>query len=53
MERLHISEISFARIFAPSFKNFPERLPIPTVLSIFLYFNNCSTRSSVTFEILM
>ena len=32
MERLHSSEIGFARIFAPSFKNFPERLSTPPTL---------------------
>ena len=31
MEILHILEIGFARIFAPSFKNFPERLSMPAV----------------------
>ena len=50
MEILHSSEISFARIFAPSYKNFPERLSIPAALSIFISFSNCGTRSSVTFE---
>ena len=50
MERLHISEIGSARVFAPSFKNFPERLLIPAALSIFTSFNNFSTKSSVTFE---
>ena len=50
MERSHISETGFARIFAPSFKNFPERISIRAALSIFISFNNCSTRSSVTFE---
>ena len=50
MERLHILEIGSARIFAPSFKNFPERLLISAALSIFISFNNFSTKSSVTFE---
>ena len=50
MERLQFWEIGFARIFAPSFKNFPERLSIPAALSIFISFNNFSTKSSVTFE---
>ena len=50
MKRLHILEIGFARIFAPSFKNFPERLSIPAALSIFISFNNFSRKSSVTFE---
>ena len=50
MERLHILEIGFAGIFAPSFKNFLERFYIPAALSIFMSFSNCSTRSSVTFK---
>ena len=50
MLRLHISEICFVRVFAPSFGNFPEKLSLPTVLSIFISFSNCSKRSSVTFE---
>ena len=50
MERLHSLEIGFARILAPSLKNFPERLSIPAALSIFISFTSCSTRSSVTFE---
>ena len=50
MERLHILQIGFARIFAPSFKNFPERLLIPATFSLFISFNNFSTKSSVTFE---
>ena len=50
MERLHILEIGFARIFVPSFKHFPERLLIPAALSIFISLNNFSTKSSVTFE---
>ena len=50
MERLHILVIGFAKIFAPSFKNFPERLSIPAALSIFISFNNFSTKSLVTFE---
>ena len=50
MERLHSSEIGFARIFAPSFKNFPERLSIPAALSTVISFSNCSTWSSVTFQ---
>ena len=41
IERLHSSKIGFARIFAPSFKNFPERLSIPGDLSIFISFSNC------------
>ena len=49
-ERLHILEIGFARIFPPSFKNFRERLSKPAALSIFISFNNFSTKSSVTFE---
>ena len=47
MERLHILETGFARIFAPSFKHFPEILSIPG--SIFISFNNL-VQSSVTFE---
>ena len=39
----------FARIFATSFKNFPERLSILAALSI-LSFHNFSTKSSVTLE---
>ena len=50
IERLHILEIDFAKIFAPSFKNFPERLSISAALSIFTSFNDISTKSSVTFE---
>ena len=50
MERLHSSEIGFARIFARSFKKFPERLSISAALSVFISFSNCSTRSSVTVE---
>ena len=50
MESLHILEIGFARIFASSCKNFPERLSIPAVLTIFISFNNFSTKPSVTFE---
>ena len=50
MERLHIFEIGFARIFAPPFKSFPERLSIPAALSVFISFNNFSTKSLVTFE---
>ena len=49
MERLHILEIGFARIFAPSFKHFHEILSIPAALSIFISFSNSSKRS-VTFE---
>ena len=44
MKRLHILEIGFARIFAPSFKTFRERL------SILISFNNFSIKSSVTSE---
>ena len=50
MERLHILEIGFARMFISSFKNFPERLLIPAAFSILMYFNDFSTKSSVTFE---
>ena len=50
MERLHSSEIGFARKFTPSFKNFPERLSIPAALSISICFSNCRTMPSVTFE---
>ena len=50
MERLHSSDIGFARIFAPSFKNLPERLSISAALPTFTSFSNCSTLSSVTFE---
>ena len=50
MERLHILEIGFASIFAPSFKNFPERLSIPAALSIFISFNNFGTKSLVSFK---
>ena len=50
MERLHILKIGFTRMFAPSSKNFSERLSIPVALSIFISFNNFSTNSSVTFE---
>ena len=49
MERLHSSGNGFARIFAPSFKNFPERLSIPVALSIFISFSNYNTRTSITF----
>ena len=45
MERLHILEIGFARIFAPFFKNFPERLLIQAALSIFLSFDNFIVQS--------
>ena len=50
MERLHILEIGFAMMFAPSFQNFPGRLSIPGALSIFISFNSFSTKSSVAFE---
>ena len=50
LKRLHILEIGFARIFAPSFKNFPEKLSIPAALSIFISFGNFGRKSSVTFE---
>ena len=50
MERLHILEIGFARMFAPSFKNLPERSSVSAALSIFISHNNFSTKSSVTFE---
>ena len=30
--------------------NFPEKLSIPTALSILISLSNCSARSSVTFE---
>ena len=50
MKRLHILEIGFARIFALSFKNLPERLSIPIASSIFRSFNNFNAKSSVTFE---
>ena len=50
MERLHVLEIGFARIFASYFKNFLKRLSIPAALSIFMFFNNFSTKASVTFE---
>ena len=49
-ERIHSSEMGFARIFAPSFKDFPEILSIAAALSIFTSFSNCSTRSAITFE---
>ena len=49
MERLPISEIGFSKVLVPSFRNFPERLSIPAALSIFIFFSNCSTKSSVTF----
>ena len=38
------------RFYAPSFKNLPERLSIPDALSIFISFNNFSTKSSMTLE---
>ena len=50
LERLHSSENGFARIFAPSFKNFPERLSISAALSIFISFSNYSTRSPFTIQ---
>ena len=51
MERLHISEIDFVRIIAPSFKYFPERLSNDsTFIYVHISFSNCSTRCSVTFE---
>ena len=50
MERLHILQIGLARIFAPSFKNFPEMFSIQAASFIFISFNNFSTKSSVTFE---
>ena len=50
MEKVHIFGIGFARIFALSFKKFLERLSIPAALSIFISFNNFSTKSLATFE---
>ena len=50
MKRLYILEIGFARIFAPSFKTFPERLSMQVALSIFISFNNFSIKPSVTSE---
>ena len=40
MERLHILETGFTSIFAPSLKNFSERLFIPADFFVFIYFNN-------------
>lgn len=50
MERLQISEISFAKTLALSLRNFPKRLSIPAALSGFISFNNLNTRSSVTLK---
>ena len=38
------------KFYAPSFKNLPERLSIPEALSIFISFNDFSTKSSMTLE---
>ena len=50
IERLQIFEIGFAKILAPSFRNFQERWSIPAALSGIISFSNLKTRSSVTLE---
>ena len=45
IDRLQISLRSFARILAPSFKNFPERLSMPAAFEISMFCNILKTSS--------
>ena len=46
MERLHNSLIGFAKIHAPSFKNFPEIWSIPAVFVTSTFFDNLNKQPS-------